>query len=224
MRRCVDNNPKQTSVHGQKTNMGHFGKHLGYDYGVPVGTPVKAPVGGKVVTSGWSDSLGNWIELAGSDNRTHRIAHLNRRDVKAGQQVTESQTLGLSGNTGQTTGPHCHHDVRKAGTTWNASFDNYVDWEKLLADSGQPTGPNASLVGKKIQLLPVDERTTYRAGTTTVAGKIKVTDSSFIYTVRGVDATYPNRVLINSASAGGDGVALALQYTNGQVIPGWKVL
>lgn len=224
MRRCVDGNPTQTSVHGQKTNTGFFGRHLGYDYLVK-NASVWAPVGGKVVTSGWSDSLGNWVELAGSDGRTHRFAHLSHRDVSAGQTVAEGQRLGISGNTGQVVGTnggyHCHHDVRKGGTKWNDSFDNYVDWEKLLAEANKPQS-NMPAVGSKIQLLPVDTRTTYRAGTTTEAGKIHVKDGTYVYVVRGYDPKYPNRVLINSESAGGDGVALALYYTNGQLIPGWK--
>ena len=77
-------------------------------------------------------------------------------------------------------------------------------------------------VGSKIQLIPKDVRNTYRAGTTTKAGTIRVTDNTFIYTVRGYDPVYGGRILINSASAGGNGVGLALFYTNGQIIPGWR--
>jgi hypothetical protein len=77
-------------------------------------------------------------------------------------------------------------------------------------------------IGSTIQLIPKDVRTTFRAGTTTQAGQIRVTDNSFKYLVRGYDPKYPNRIIINSASAGGNGVALALYYTNGQRIPGWK--
>jgi len=77
-------------------------------------------------------------------------------------------------------------------------------------------------VGSKIQLIPKDVRNTYRAGTTKKAGTIRVTDNTFIYTVRGYDPVYGGRIIINSASAGGDGVALALFYTNGQIIPGWR--
>lgn len=77
-------------------------------------------------------------------------------------------------------------------------------------------------VGSKIQLIPTQVRTTYRAGTTTVAGTIRVTDNSFVYIVRGYDPKYQYRILINSASAGGNGVALALYYTNGTNIGGWK--
>jgi len=77
-------------------------------------------------------------------------------------------------------------------------------------------------VGSKIQLIPKDTRNTYKAGTTKKAGTIRVTDNTFIYTVRGYDPVYGGRILINSASAGGDGVALALFYTNSVRIEGWR--
>lgn len=108
---------------------------------------------------------------------------------------------------------------------------NFVGWGESINEvrviehvpDPVPT-PKMPPVGSKVQLIPVDTRTTYRAGTTTMAGKIHVTDNTFVYTVRGYDLNYPGRILINSASAGGDGVALALYYTNGQVVPGWKVI
>lgn len=79
-------------------------------------------------------------------------------------------------------------------------------------------------VGSKIQILMGVTRTTFVAKTTKVAGTIRATDNSFIYTVRGYDPVYANRILINSKSAGGDGVALALYYTSGAKIDGWKQL
>lgn len=77
-------------------------------------------------------------------------------------------------------------------------------------------------IGSKIQLLPQDTRTTFKAGTTTAVGTIRVTDNTFIYDVRGYDPKYPNRILINSTSAGGNGVALALYYNNGVRVPKWQ--
>jgi len=77
-------------------------------------------------------------------------------------------------------------------------------------------------LGSEIQLLPKDTRTTFKNGTTTVAGHIDVTDNTFLYKVRGYDKRYKNRIIINSKSAGGNGVALALYYTNGKKIAGWK--
>lgn len=78
-------------------------------------------------------------------------------------------------------------------------------------------------VGTVIQLLPGFQRTTFRAGTGIGAGVINPKDNSYVYTVRGYDPVYKNRVLINSKSAGGDGIALALYYVSGKVIPGWKL-
>lgn len=75
-------------------------------------------------------------------------------------------------------------------------------------------------VGSKIVLNTVS-RTTYKAGTTRVAGKIS-NPKNWVYTVRGYDPVYANRVIINTASGGGNGVALALYYTNGKRIEGWK--
>lgn len=77
-------------------------------------------------------------------------------------------------------------------------------------------------VGSRVKLANGTTRTTYKAGTTNVAGTIRVTDNSFVYTVQGYDSRYPNRILINSKSAGGNGVALALFYTNGNKIDGWQ--
>jgi hypothetical protein len=85
-----------------------------------------------------------------------------------------------------------------------------------------PASSKMPAIGSKIQLLPKDKRTTFRAGTATTAGVINVTDNTFVYEVRGYDPKYPNRILINSASGGGNGVALALYYTSGAKIPGWK--
>jgi hypothetical protein len=77
-------------------------------------------------------------------------------------------------------------------------------------------------VGSTIHLDKGQVRTTFRAKTTKVAGHIRVTDNSFNYQVRGYDPVYGGRILINSKSGGGNGVALALYYTNGKKIDGWK--
>lgn len=79
-------------------------------------------------------------------------------------------------------------------------------------------------IGSRIQLLPGYKRTTYRAGTGIGVGVISPRDNSFIYEVRGYDPVYKNRILINSKSAGGDGIALALYYLSGGIVEGWKKL
>jgi murein DD-endopeptidase MepM/ murein hydrolase activator NlpD len=212
-----------TSYHGQPTGMGVYGKHLGCDYAAPTGTPIYAPVSGKITKSLYSSTIGNYYELVENGNgRIHRLLHLNSRPLGAGALVTEGQNIGLSGNSGITTGPHLHWDIRKANTLWNSSFYNFYDPEALLA--AQIPINKMPAIGSLIQLIPTIVRKTYRAGTTTVVGVINVTDYSFVYMVRGYDPVYPYRILINSASAGGNNVGLALYYTDGSTIGGWKKL
>lgn len=212
-----------STKHGSPIPGSRFGKHLGTDYAGSEGRDVASPVGGVVTMSYYSGSIGNTIELKEDGNgRLHRFAHNKTRLVSVGQRVSEGQKIAVSGNTGSfTTGPHLHWDVRKANTNWGDSFGNYYDPEALLAQANKPK-PKMPPVGSKIQLLPKDVRTTFRPGTTTVAGRIDVKDNTYFYFVRGYDPKYPYRITINSASAGGNGVSLALYYTNGKLIPGWK--
>lgn len=85
----------------------------------------------------------------------------------------------------------------------------------------QPASFDMPAVNSQIRLTS-GPRTTYVAGTTTKAGVINVTDNTFVYTIHGYDPKYKNRVIINSKSAGGNGVALALYYTSGSKIDGWE--
>jgi hypothetical protein len=138
-----------------------------------------------------------------------------------------------------------HINVRLAnGTVWSdgaiyrsleayeaASSPKYLGWGESIngvrvinyVASPTPAPSTMPAPGSRIKLSNGTRRTTFRAGTQTQAGILKVTDETFIYTVRDYDPKYPNRILINSRSAGGDGVALALFYTNGARIEGWQV-
>lgn len=226
MRRATSGYSSISSVHGQPTNLGSFGKHLGYDY-AGNGMVVVAPEDMTVIATGTSSTVGNYIEARGK--YTHRFLHLKRHSifravgVSVGQFIPEGTVIATSGNTGFTTGPHLHHDTRENFTAWNASFSNYVDWEKMLAAVTPPSTAKMPPIGSKIKLAKGTTRTTFKAGTTTVAGTIRVTDETFVYTIQGYDPKYSNRVLINSKSAGGNGVALALYYTNGVRIDGWSM-
>lgn len=217
-------NPRVSSYHGQPTNMGHFGRHLGIDR-VVTNQPFYAPTKGRIIAVVKSASLGNYIE-AEFFGLHWRFAHLSKVSVKAGQNVTEGTQLGVSGNTGVTTGPHLHYDARVMGTAWNSSFSNYRDPDAIIAQAIANERPKNPMppIGSAIQLIHPDKRTTFRAGTTTQAGTINVKDNTYIYTVRGYDSRYPGRIIINSASAGGNGVALALYYTSGVRIEKWKQL
>lgn len=104
---------------------------------------------------------------------------------------------------------------------WSTSVDGVAVIQQVVAPT-PPAGLDMPAIGSRIQLIPKDVRTTFKAGTASKAGVINVTDNTFKYVVRGYDAKYPGRILINSASAGGDGVGLALYYVGGAKIPGWQ--
>lgn len=101
-----------------------YGIHQGKDYGLPQNIPLVAPMAGKVVWAGWAGDAGNAVTIA-NGNLNAKTFHMNRVDVAWGQQVTEGQPIGLSGNTGYSTGPHVHFQVELNGTPVNPA--NYVN-------------------------------------------------------------------------------------------------
>lgn len=108
---------------------------------------------------------------------------------------------------------------------WSEDIDGVRIAQPIANPTPSPVQPHGlPSIGSAIQLIPTQVRTTYRPGTATVAGSINVTNNAYVYTVRGYDAKFPGRILINSASAGGNGTALALYYTSGALISGWKVV
>jgi len=83
--------------------------HRGIDLGVATGTPVGAVLPGVVVEAGNAgDGYGNKVVLQHEDGSRTLYAHLDRIFVQPGQSVEASSILGLSGNTGNSTGPHLH--------------------------------------------------------------------------------------------------------------------
>jgi hypothetical protein len=89
--------------------------HHGIDYGVPVGTPVLAVGDGRVKEAGSSRASGNYIKLAHRDGYESLYLHLSRLNVKSGDIVHMNDVVGLSGNTGRSTGPHLHYELHLAG-------------------------------------------------------------------------------------------------------------
>jgi murein DD-endopeptidase MepM/ murein hydrolase activator NlpD len=91
--------------------------HNGIDFRAPVGTRVTAPLSGTVVATGNTDaypgcySYGKWVLLRHNNGLSTLYAHLSSVSVSGGQGVATGQLLGLSGNTGYSTGPHLHFTV-----------------------------------------------------------------------------------------------------------------
>ena len=93
--------------------------HKGVDWAVPRGTAVYASSGGTVTKAGWGSGYGYVVYIKHPDGRETRYAHLNKVLVSAGQTVKQGQKIALSGNTGRSTGPHLHFELRINGTAVN---------------------------------------------------------------------------------------------------------
>lgn len=92
-------------------------KHSGQDFACPVGTPVKAASAGTIVKAGPNGggdgpAYGNAIVIKHANNTYSQYAHLSKIQVRIGQKVAKGSQIALSGNTGNSSGPHLHFEIR----------------------------------------------------------------------------------------------------------------
>lgn len=111
---------RTATIKGMTTN------HGAIDWGVPLGTSVMASCGGTVTYAGWMSSYGYVVFINHPDGRQTRYAHLSRVLVSVGQSVSQGQKIALSGNTGVSTGPHLHFEMRINGKAVNPL--NYISY------------------------------------------------------------------------------------------------
>lgn len=89
--------------------------HPGLDIGVNTGTTVAAAAGGTVIMAQWYGGYGNYILIDHGGGISTGYGHLSAFYVSVGQQVQRGQAIAASGNTGASTGPHLHFEVRRHG-------------------------------------------------------------------------------------------------------------
>ncbi|WP_241963384.1 M23 family metallopeptidase [Paracoccus suum] len=94
-------------------------RHEGIDMAAPVGTPIYATGDGVVIFAGWQRGYGNVIKVQHELGTETRYGHLSKIHVRAGQRVSRGARIGDMGNTGRSTGPHLHYEVRVNGTAVN---------------------------------------------------------------------------------------------------------
>ncbi len=120
--------------------------HEGMDFSAPIGTEIYATGNGTVIMAGrdGNGGYGNEIVLDHGYNYKTVYAHLSRIFVKPGQKIRRGQIIGYVGNTGKSTSPHLHYEVRKNGIALNPIyfFFNDIDpdqFQRMLELSQQPS-------------------------------------------------------------------------------------
>lgn len=110
-----------TSNFGRRTapKKGASTNHKGVDWGIPRGSSIVASSGGTVTKAGWGGGYGYVVYIKHPGGIETRYAHCSKVLVSAGQTVKQGQRIALSGNTGVSTGPHLHFEVRVNGNPVN---------------------------------------------------------------------------------------------------------
>jgi murein DD-endopeptidase MepM/ murein hydrolase activator NlpD len=89
--------------------------HAGIDIAVPTGTAVRAADAGTITIAGWTGGYGNYVCIDVGSGLTACGAHNSQLKVRVGQRVARGEVIALSGNTGNSTGPHVHFETRVGG-------------------------------------------------------------------------------------------------------------
>ncbi|GAA3009266.1 M23 family metallopeptidase [Streptomyces fulvorobeus] len=101
-----------TTPYRASGSMWSSGYHTGADFRAASGTSIRAIGPGTVVSAGWSGSYGNEVVIKHEDGMYSQYAHQSSLSVSVGETVTGGQQIGLSGSTGNSSGPHLHFEVR----------------------------------------------------------------------------------------------------------------
>lgn len=102
--------------------------HMGMDFVTPEGTSVYSGRAGEVVEASYEYGYGKVIKIEHDDGYISIYGHLSDIYVAQGDMVAESQLIGASGNTGLSTGPHLHFEIRKDGVAVNPAY--YIEQYK----------------------------------------------------------------------------------------------
>ena len=111
-----------TSTFGGRTSPGGIGStnHKGIDIGgVGYTTEIHAAKAGTVIVSQYSRSYGNYVVVSHGSGNTTLYAHMSSRKVSVGQYVNQGDVLGITGSTGNSTGPHLHFEITENGVRIN---------------------------------------------------------------------------------------------------------
>ena len=120
---------KITTAYGKKGKMWSKGYHTGVDFAVPQGTDIVAVADGKIENASWGKAYGTAL-VQKVEGGWVIYAHLSKALAKPGDKVVAGQHIGESGNTGNSSGPHLHFEMRD-NIRWSAGKD--IDPAAILA-------------------------------------------------------------------------------------------
>lgn len=143
----IGNFPK-TSGFGMR-----WGKmHAGNDYAMPEGTKLGIGGPGKILDAGYRGGYGNMVDVGGPGGMVYRFAHLSKIMAPVGAVLPPGGVFGLSGNTGNSTGPHLHFEARPMGgaAVPPDAFANIIraNW------AGSPFGPLVESMSTEMKKMP----------------------------------------------------------------------
>ena len=103
------------------------GRHTGIDFPCPTGTPIRAADSGYITAAGWTNTgFGNYVMINHGNGITTLYGHNSRVVVSVGQAVNKGDIIAYSGSTGNSTGPHCHFEVRLGPNLTRTNPLNYL--------------------------------------------------------------------------------------------------
>lgn len=127
-------NPRYTQQFGERESTYGGRGHMGVDYGCPTGTPIFAVADGVVeMSENQGSGYGEYVLLWHEAMLMYSLyGHFSQRKVRTGDVVKQGQVIGLSGNTGNSTGPHLHYEIRVA--TARDRYEAVVGFSKGQVD------------------------------------------------------------------------------------------
>ena len=167
---------------GRTLSNGDNSAHNGIDFGIGLGTPIGAPIGGTVLSyqvdpkntyPNGSKSGGTWLYVLGDDGVTYGFGHLSSISsglTKKGAKVSYGQTIGLSGNTGYSTGPHLHFSTKVNGGYVNP--ESYITQGLFSPSGGSYSSDSSSYASDLLDTSSLNASATMRTASRThyVAG------------------------------------------------------
>ena len=102
--------------------------HMGLDFTAPMGTPIYATADGRVKDAGFNTGgLGNRVVISHGFSLETVYGHMVRIKARVGEMVKRGEVIGYVGNSGKSTGPHCHYEVHRNGIPVDPIYYFYSD-------------------------------------------------------------------------------------------------